>query len=159
MRNKPTLAPPKSCWPTTPLTTTLSVDVTVIVPPAAVSSVPPETYWLLASNTKVSTSTATLLMCVPAVMVNLSLADIRPSIQTWLREVIITSPPTSGADTLPRNQMLPSLLSVMLPSGVDSLSRSSAQTAVVLPNLPVGSDTMALARDMSMPTPRVSLAA
>ena len=102
------------------------------------------------------TKTATLLLWVPAVMVKRSFAETKPSIKTWLREVTVMSPPTSGADTLPRNQMLPSLLSTMLPSPP---AWDSLHTAVVSSNLPVGSETMALARDMSTPTPRLSPAA
>jgi len=90
-----TVPEPQSMYsPITPCTTTLSVALMVMLPPAAVSSSPPETR-TPPLMTMVSISTPILLPSVPPVMLMASLASTRPSTQTCERDTMVTSAPMS----------------------------------------------------------------
>jgi len=140
-----------SAWPTTPCTRMLSVETMRIVPPTAVSSVPPDTF-----GTSRSTSTPMRLSSVPPVTVIESCAATRPSIQTCERDRMETLEPTSAASTLPRSCTSPSARRSIAPSTPAS---ASVQGAVASSKRPVASTRIELPRDMAKPSPLPSVPA
>ena len=144
MRMAPTLAwpseaPSTSRWPTTPVTVMPSTASMSMLPPAAVSSVPPDWYFFVTGSTTISsTQMPTWLESMPPRSVKASLAVTRPPMSIIERERSTRSEPTSSALMAPRTTMSPSVTMLICPS------TSAAELACVTLTVPGLAEAAAL---------------